>query len=242
METKRLKIGIFIPCSVDQFSAHTGQNMLKLLRDLGYDCYYPNEQACCGWRLYEMGDRNGAKQLGAKLIEQYQSCNYVVSCGSGCVAYMKHAFPSLFYNSTYHNSFRAFTDKLMDISDFLCNVAHYDPSGVVFPFKVVFLDHCQTLRDYGLCSEPRQLLQSINGLELLELPESETCCGHAGFFANNFAPISNELARKKVENALSVGAQYIVSTEMSCLLHLQSYIDNQKLTIKCRHLVDILAS
>lgn len=240
MEANKLKVGIFVPCCVDQFSTRTARNMVALLKGVGFLCEYPSEQTCCGQGLYLNGDRAGAKQLGDKMIEMFRPYDYVVTCSSGCVAYAKRYFEELFRNSTNHNESRKFVDKLYDITDFLVNEVHYQPHNVAFPHRVVFLDHCRTLRDYGLKEEPRQLLRAINGLELMPYPDSDVCCGYSGSFTNFFEPISTEMARRKVEAALKVGAQYIVSTEPSCLMHLQSYIDQVGLKIQCKHIVDVM--
>lgn len=240
MDTNRLKVGIFIPCCIDQFAPQTGQNMIKLLSNLGCNCLYPDQQTCCGKGLFMNGDKEGAKQLAERLLEMFRGMDYVVSCGSGCVAYLKKYMGTMFHNSTYHNEYPKFLVKLMDITDFLVNVLHYKPENVVFPHRVVFLDHCQTLRDYGLSEEPRKLLSSLSGIELMELPTKAICCGATGSFVNHFEPISTEMAMQKVDSALRLGAQFIVGTEPTCLLHLQSYIDKEGLNIQCRHIVDLL--
>lgn len=251
MNNNNYKVGIFIPCCVDQFNAATGIKMMHLLQKLGIDCYYPDDLTCCGMHLYQQGNREAAKQLGERLIGLYGQCTYIVSCSSACVAFIQHEFPHLFHNTAYHNDYRNFTSRCLDISDFLVNFADYKPSGISFPHKVAILEHCTTRRDYtspahperkGLHDEPRILLNAIDGLQLLEMPQADVCCGFGGLFASQFTPISDSLARRKAENALSVGAEVIVSTEPSCLLHMQSYIDKNKLPLKCRHIVDILVN
>ena len=251
MLDNNMKVGIFIPCCVDQFAAGTGMHMVKLLQSTGVKCFYPSDVTCCGKSLYTQGDREGAKALGEKMMDLYGDCTHIVSCGSGCVTYIKNHFVHLFHNTTFHNSYRQFADKIYDISDFLVNVAHYTPHGVAFPHKVVFMDHCNTMRQYhctahpekkGLTVEPRQLLRAVEGLQLVEMKQQDVCCGLGGAFANQFTPISDSLAKRKVDNAIAAGAKYIVSTEMSCLLHLQSYIDKAGVPIACRHIVDILAT
>ena len=243
-------VGLFIPCCVDQYAPATGMAMVRLLEGLGLDCYYPQELTCCGKDLYHQGDRDTAKALGEKLIEQFGDCTHIVSCGSGCVTYMKVHFGRLFHNTTLHNSYRQFLDKTYDLSDFLVNVIHYQPTDVIFPHRVAFMDHCTTMRDYvctahpdhkGLTEEPRQLLRAVNGLELVEMAQADVCCGFGGQFANHFTPISDSLAKRKVDNALAAGAEYIVSTEMSCLLHLKSYFDKVGTPISCLHLAELLA-
>jgi len=107
---------------------------------------------------------------------------------------------------------------------------------------VTYHDSCAALREYGLKDEPRILLAHVKGLRLLEMEEREVCCGFGGTFSVKNEPISTAMADQKVENAIKTGAEYIVSTDASCLMHLQAYIDKQKLPIKTIHIVDVLAS
>jgi L-lactate dehydrogenase complex protein LldE len=107
---------------------------------------------------------------------------------------------------------------------------------------VTYHDSCAALREYGLKDEPRKLLAKVNGLELREMKENEVCCGFGGTFSAKFEPISTAMAEQKIANALETGAEYIVSTDSSCLMHQQAFIDKHKLPIKTIHIVDVLAS
>ena len=258
MNDTRYKVGLFVPCCIDQFAAGTAWKALRLLEAMGLECYYPTAFTCCGRELYNQGDREGAKMLGEKLIELYSECTHVVSCSSACVVYAQKQFPKLFHNTTLHNSYRLFVDKFYDISDFLVNVLHVDSASsefripqFSFPHTVTVMDHCTTLSEYlcsahpelpGLREEPRRLLRAVGGLTLVEMQQQDVCCGFGGFFASQFTPISDSLAQRKCENAIAAGAEYIVSTEPGCLLHLQSYIDKNGLPLKCAHLMDVLNS
>ena len=216
---------------------------------MGMRVYYPNDLTDCGMQLYLQGDRDSAKQLGERMMELYEGCTHVVSLSSAAVAYMQRCFGSLFHNTTLHNDYRRFIGRCYDLSDFLVNVALYVPQGVVFPHSVAVMDHCSTSVDYhcsahpdrrGLHEEPRWLLRAVDGLRLVEMEQQDVCCGYGGQFALQFTPISDYLARRKADNALSAGAEIIASTEMGCLFHLQSYIDKQGLRLRCMHVADIL--
>lgn len=246
---KPFKVGIYIPLCVDQMAAETGSNMISLLSKAGLECICPPSLTCCGAELYMAGDRDGARQLGQQMIELFNDCTCVVSCGSGDIAYMQACFGKLFHNTTLHNSYRAFLGKCYDLTDFLVNVLNYSPSAS-FPHKVAVMDHCRTLRDYscsahpgkrGLHDELRSLLNGVKGLTLLEMDDNDVCCGLGGMPASYMQPVSDALARRKVESALATGAEVITSTEMSCLLHLQSYIDKNDIPLRCIHVADILA-
>lgn len=249
MEKNIHKVGLFVPCCVDQFMPQTARRALLLLKNAGVDVYYPDDLTCCGKDLFVQGNREGARVLAERLMELYEECQCVVSLSSGCVAYVHKFFSSLFHNTTQHNNYRQFAEKFCDISDFLVNVIRYDASAVTFPHKVVFLDHCNTLRDYvcqshpdvrGLRDEPRRLLQSVSGLELVEMAESDVCCGSAGLFATRYAPISDSLAQRKLRRVVEAGAEYVAFTEPQCMMHMQSYAAKHDSGIRFVHIVDIL--
>jgi L-lactate dehydrogenase complex protein LldE len=203
---------------------------------------YPTEQTCCGRIAYHEGDKETAKQLAEMFMGHFDKTDYIVGCSSSCTTYMKHCYSNLFHNSAFHNTYLPFINKIYDITEFIVNVLKIQSTGAVFPHKVAFIDDISTLNDGNIYSEPRTLLSNVEGLELIKLDNELLSCGYNEQFASTFEPISTELARRKVQNAIDKGAEYITSTDMGCLLHLQSYINKAKLPIKCKHIVDILAS
>lgn len=248
MNIKDYKVGLFVPGLVDQFSPDTAWNAFHLLESVGFEPFYPDNITDIGMELYNQGDIQSAKELGEKMIEEYYGCRYVISLSSANVAYAQLRFPSLFRNTTMHNEFRNFIDHFVDLSDFLTNAVSYTPTKP-FPHRVAFMDNCQTLNDYrspshpetkGLCDEPRKLLRSVPELELVEMEQGDTCCGYGGLFVNNFTVISDKIAQTKIDNALKVNAEYIVSTEIGCLLHLRSYAEKKRIKIGFAHLADII--
>ena len=237
-----MKVSVFIPCCVDQFAATTAFNLIDLLKKLKMEVNYPTEQTCCGRIAYHEGDKETAKQLAEMFMGHFDKADYIVGCSSSCTTYMKHCYSNLFHNSAFHNTYLPFINKIDDITEFIVNVLKIQSTGAVFPHKVAFIDDISTLNDGNIYSEPRTLLSNVEGLELIKLDNELLSCGYNEQFASTFEPISTELARRKVQNAIDKGAEYITSTDMGCLLHLQSYINKAKLPIKCKHIVDILAS
>ena len=237
-----MKVSVFIPCCVDQFAATTAFNLIDLLKKLKMEVNYPTEQTCCGRIAYHEGDKETAKQLAEMFMGHFDKADYIVGCSSSCTTYMKHCYSNLFHNSAFHNTYLPFINKIYDITEFIVNVLKIQSTGAVFPHKVAFIDDISTLNDGNIYSEPRTLLSNVEGLELIKLDNELISCGHNEQFASTFEPISTELARRKVQDAIDKGVEYITSTDMGCLLHLQSYINKAKLPIKCKHIVDILAT
>ena len=124
----------------------------------------------------------------------------------------------------------------------LVNILNVENLGASFPHQVTCHDSCAALREYGIKDEPRRLLTHVKGLSLIEMTESETCCGFGGTFSVKHNAVSTAMAEKKVLNALETGAEFIVSTEASCLMNINAYCTKQQLPVRGIHLADILAS
>jgi len=131
---------------------------------------------------------------------------------------------------------------VFEFSEFLVNVAKVTDVGAVFPHTVTYHDACHALRELHLKQPPRELLRHVQGLELVEMPYSEDCCGFGGTFAINFSMISAGMGDTKAGNAEASGADYVTSTDPSCLLHLDGMLRRRKSRVRTIHLASILAS
>ncbi len=155
---------------------------------------------------------------------------------------VKHYYPDLFHNTSLHNEYKTVQKNIFEFTDFLVNILKVEDVDATFNHKITIHDSCAAIREYGLTDEPRRLLKNVKGMEIVEMQESENCCGFGGTFSVKHEPISTAMAEQKVERALETGAEYITSTEASCLMHLEGYIKKHKLPIKTIHIADILAS
>src|SRR5690606_26396023 len=141
-----------------------------------------------------------------------------------------------------HNKCRSVQSNIYELTEFLVNVLHKDYFGAELEGVAVYHDSCSGLRECKIKTEPRKLLEKVHGLELVEMKDQEVCCGFGGTFAVKFEGISAAMAEQKVNNAMAVGAEYIISTDVSCLMQLQGYIDAHNLPIKTMHIADVLTS
>ncbi len=237
-----MQIELFIPCFIDQLYPQTANNLMRLLERLGHTVIYNHEQTCCGQMAFNSGYWNEARVLGEKLVKELSVNRPVVGPSASCIGMVKNYYPDFFYNSSLHLQYKQLQNHIYEISDFLVNVLKINDVGAVFPHRVTYHDACAALREYGIKEEPRILLSNVAGLEIIEMEESETCCGFGGTFAVKNEPISVAMGQQKLEFAMATGAEYIVSTEASCLLHLQGIINRQKLPLKTIHIVDVLTS
>ncbi|HEY0056749.1 MAG TPA: (Fe-S)-binding protein [Pedobacter sp.] len=235
-----MTVELFIPCFIDQLFPETAFNTVKVLEKAGCKVIYNSQQTCCGQPAFNAGYWDEAKAVGSKFLNDFSENNYIVSPSASCTGMVKNYYNDLFTNTAVHNKCRNIQSNIHELSDFLINVLKKDYFGAELEAKAVYHDSCAGLRECKIKAEPRALLDKVHGLELLELKDSDTCCGFGGTFAVKFDGISSAMAQQKVDNALAVEAEYIISTDASCLLHMQGYIDKNHLPIKTMHLVDVL--
>ena len=237
-----MKIELFIPCFIDQLFPQTAFNTAKVLEKAGCTVEYNPNQTCCGQPAFNAGFWDEAKETGSKFLNDFSEDHYIVSPSASCTGMVKNYYNDLFTNTTVHNKCRAVQGNIHELSDFLVNVVNREYFGAELEGRAVYHDSCAGLRECKIKAEPRLLLSKVLGLEMVELKHNETCCGFGGTFAVKFDAISSAMAQQKVEYALEAGADYIISTDSSCLLHLQSYIDKNNIPLQTMHLADVLAS
>ena len=235
-------VDIFIPCFIDQIYPQTGMNMVKILEKLGVDVHYNGNQTCCGQMAFNSGFWDEAKEMGAKFIRDFPNDRPVISPSASCSGMIKNYYPWLFHNTALHYEYKQLKKNMVEFTDFLVNVLKMDEVGAEFNHVVTYHDSCAALREYGIREEPRVLLSKVKGLTLIEMKNNDVCCGFGGTFSVKFEPISTAMAEQKVKYALETGAEYIVSTDSSCLMHQQAYIDKNQLQMKTIHIIDLLAS
>jgi L-lactate dehydrogenase complex protein LldE len=236
-----MKVELFVPCFIDQLYPDTAFSTLQVLQKAGCEVNYNSEQTCCGQPAFNAGFWDDAKAIGSKFLNTFSDDDIIVTPSASCTGMVRNYYNDLFTNTTSHNKCRAIQGNIYELSDFLVNILQFDHFGAELEGRAVYHDSCAGLRECKIKREPRQLLSKVYGLELVELKDNETCCGFGGTFAVKFDAISSAMAQQKVDNAMAANADYIISTDSSCLLHLQSYIDKNQLPVKTMHLADVLA-
>ncbi len=216
--------------------------MIKVLEKTGCTVSYNNSQTCCGQPAFNAGFWNEAKSVCTKFLKDFRGSEYIVAPSASCVGFVRNYYPTLFENSSLHHEVQDMGKRLYELSEFLINVLHVENLGAALTGKAAYHDSCAGLRECRIKEEPRRLLSHVKGLELTEMNDVETCCGFGGTFAVKFKAISNAMAEQKVENALATGADYLISTDLSCLMHLQGYINQKGYKLQTLHLADVLAA
>ena len=241
------QVDIFIPCFVDQLYPATAMNMVKVLEAVGCQVNYNPAQTCCGQPAFNAGYVEQSRDVATKFLKDFfapaTETRYVVSPSASCVGMVRGSYTDLFAGTPSASACHAVQTRTYELTEFLVDVLGISTiPGAQLAGKYTYHDSCSALRECKIREEPRRLLDGVAGLQRLEMAETTTCCGFGGTFAVKFEAISVAMAQQKVEHALETGADYIVSTDVSCLMHLEAYIKKEKLPLKCLHVADVLAS
>jgi len=237
-----MKISLFIPCFVDAFFPQTGVHIVNILERLGHTVDYPMDLTCCGQPAFNSGYWDETRDVAKRVLQFFEKADVVVIASGSCGAMLKVFYPDLFKESKQHQAALDLSAKTHEFSEFLVNELNVTDLGARFPAKVTFHDGCHGLRELKIKNEPRRLLEHVRDLEIVEMQEAETCCGFGGTFAAKFPAISTAMGEVKSASAIETGADYIVSNDSSCLMHIQGLLDRQKKQIRTIHLAQVLDS
>lgn len=237
-----MNIQIFIPCFIDQLYPSVGFNMVKVLEKAGCSVSYNTNQTCCGQPAFNAGFWGEAKDVCKKFLKDFTGNEYIVAPSASCVGFIKNYYEKLFENSTHQTEIKKLRTRIFELSDFLVNVLHVTNFNASFNAVATYHDSCAALRECNIKQEPRTLLNNVQGLQLIEMNDVETCCGFGGTFAVKFESISIAMADQKITNASETKAEYIISTDMSCLMHIDGCIKHKQSPLKVLHIADVLAN
>ena len=237
-----MNVHIFVPCFVDQLYPQVAFNMVKVLERVGCNVIYNANQTCCGQPAFNAGYWQESKDVCNKFISDFNDADYIVAPSASCIGFIKNYYPKVFDKASNSKEANAIGKKAFEFSEFLVNELKIEDVNASFMGKATYHDSCAALRECHLKQEPRKLLSHVKGLELIEMQDVETCCGFGGSFAVKFEPISIAMADQKISHAEETQAEYIISTDMSCLMHLEGRLKNNSSNLKVLHLADVLAN
>ncbi len=235
-------VDLFIPCYVDQFQPGTARNTLKLLERVGCGVNYNPDQTCCGQPAYEDGYRDHCKEVGEKLIREFQEERYVVCPGPGCVFTVKQYYPSMFHNSSLHNEYKLLQKNFYELSDFLVNVLHVSDLAADFKAKAVLVKSCTVQYEPKSENHLKLLLSKVRNLELVPFEEGNHCCGIGGGLDRKNESLTVKMGMELIHSILNIGADTIISNDPLCLMHLNGIVTQQKIPLKTVHFADVLTS
>lgn len=230
-------------CLVDQLWPTVGTCTVRVLTRLGCDVSFDERQSCCGQPAYNTGYRDEARQLAQKFIEGFESSGVdaIVSPSGSCTA-MIHHYPDLFEDDDWRARARDVAARTHELSAYLVNHLEVEDVGATFAGRVTWHDACHGLRDLGIKSEPRRLLERVRGTEFVELPEAESCCGFGGTFSVKFPEISTAILDRKIDAIERSGADVVAASDASCLMQIAGRLSRRGSRVRAMHLAELLAS
>ncbi|MGH7951517.1 MAG: (Fe-S)-binding protein [Limisphaerales bacterium] len=235
-----MTVTLFIPCFVDALFPRAGISMVEILERLGHKVVCPEKIVCCGQPPFNSGYWDESRAVAVKVLEQLKAAETIVVGSGSCGAMVKKFYLELFKDTPQAELAKQISERAWDFSEFIVNKLGVTELDATFPHKVTFHDGCHGLRELGVKKSPRALLAKVRGLELVEMSEAETCCGFGGTFATKFPMISIAMGDVKCASAAETGAEYIVSNDSSCLMHLQGLLSRQGGKLKTIHLAEVL--
>ena len=236
-----MTVTLFIPCFVDLMYPRVGISIVEIFEKLGHTVEYPEELTCCGQPAFNSGYWPEAREVALPVLRRLQNAEAVVIASGSCGAMLKVFYPQLFAGTEHEKAAKELSARCYEFSDFLVTKLGVTDLGARFPHKVTFHDGCHGLRELGIKKGPRALLGKVRDLQLVEMGE-EVCCGFGGTFAAKFPMISTAMGEVKCASAAETGAEYIVSNDSSCLMHVQGLLDKQGRKLKTIHLAEVLTS
>ena len=243
-QTAKITVDLFVTCVIDQLYPEVGVSVVKVLRRLGVSVGFPQDQTCCGQPVYNTGYHHEATKLARRVLEQFRDSEYVVVPSGSCAATLRVYYLELFAEDPkLLEEAKTLAAKTYEFSEFLVNVLNVEDAaafGASHQGTATYHPSCHLLRELGVREQPRALVRSLAGVELVEMAQSEVCCGFGGTFSVKFPHISEGMVGDKIANVQASGAETLVSCDMSCLMNIGGALNRQGSNVKVRHLAQIL--
>ncbi|GLX50203.1 Fe-S oxidoreductase [Streptomyces hygroscopicus subsp. hygroscopicus] len=244
-----MRVALFLTCVNDTLYPETGKAVVKLLGRLGVEVDFPMGQTCCGQAHYNTGYRHEAEPLARRFAEVFGEYDAVVTPSGSCGAMVRQAYPRMGERAgaegrgdSLARALAPVVPKTYELTEFLVDVLGVTDVGARYPHRVTYHPTCHGLRGLGLGDRPRRLLEAVEGLDLVELPGADECCGFGGTFAVKNAAVSAAMGRDKVRNAESTGAEVLCAADNSCLMHIGGTMSRLRVGMRPVHIARILAS
>ena len=240
-----MRIALFITCLADTFFPETGKAITTLLERLGHEVAFPPGQACCGQMHFNTGYRRETVPMVRGFAAAFSGFDAIVTPSASCAAMVREYHPAVAAgtgDAGLAGAVGEIAPRVHDLSGLLVNVLGVVDVGAYFPYRVTYHPSCHSLRMLRVGDAPVRLLRAVRGLELIDLPGAEECCGFGGTFALKNAATSAAMCADKVAAVRGTGAQVLCTADNSCLMHVSGALTRQRAHVMTRHLAEILAS
>ena len=237
-----MRVALFVTCLVDLFRPTVGFAAVKLLEDAGCTVNVPRRQTCCGQPAYNSGDRADAKAIALQVFNAFAGYDYVVAPSGSCAGMLRVHYPELFADDSENlPRARDLAERSWELVSFLVDVCGVPAVTARWQRRITYHDACSGLRELGVKLQPRQLLASVNGLSMEELPGAEVCCGFGGTFCVKYPDISDKMVTDKAADIAATGAEAVLAGDLGCLLNIAGKLYRLGRQIEVRHVAEVLA-
>ena len=234
-------ITLFVQCLVDSLYPGVKDAVGNIFLRLGLDVICPADQTCCGQPAFNAGYRKEARAAAARFIDIFGDAETIVCPSGSCVNMVRHHYPLLFENDPkYYPKAIDLGRRIFELTEFLVDVLHVENLGAAFSGRVTYHDSCHLLRGLSVRSQPRRLIQNVKGAILVEMKDSDRCCGFGGSFFLKYPDISAAMASDKVKAVIASGADVVVGCDMGCLMRIQKQLIRLGSDIKVLHIAQLL--
>jgi L-lactate dehydrogenase complex protein LldE len=236
-----LKVGLFVTCLVDLMRPSIGFAAVKLLEGAGCKVIVP-EQTCCGQPAYNSGDRANAKAIARRTMRAFSGCDYVVAPSGSCAGMLAKHYPELFDDEPdAGREAAAFAGKCRELVSFLVDTLGVSEVDATYEGVATYHDSCSGLRELGVSAQPRKLLATVKGLKLVELEDSDVCCGFGGTFAVKYGELSDAVVAKKCARIDATQADTLLAGDLGCLMNMAGKLSREGRKVRVRHVAEVLA-
>ena len=240
-----MRISLFITCFNDTIFPETGRAMVRLLERLGHTVDFPLEQTCCGQMHFNTGYQREAIPLVRHFVDVFSSAEVVVAPSASCVGMVRDFYTRVAELSGDHRlatAVAALVPRVFELSEFLVKQLGVEDVGAYYPHRVTYHPTCHSLRMLHVGDAPLRLLRAVRGIDLVELPNADQCCGFGGTFAIKNADTSLAMLSDKLRCILDTRAEVCTAADNSCLMQIGGALNRQRAGVRPVHLAEILAS
>jgi len=240
-----MRIALFVTCLADVMFPDAGKATTRLLERLGHEVVFPQAQTCCGQMHVNTGYQREALPLVRHHVEVFEPFEVVVAPSGSCVGSVRHQHAGVARRSgedALAERADALAARTFELSELLIDVLGVEDVGAYFPHRVTYHPTCHSLRMLRVGDRPLRLLRRVRGLDLVQLPDSDQCCGFGGTFAVKNADTSTAMLADKMRNVLSTGAEVVTAGDASCLMHIGGGLSRLRTGTRTMHLAEILAA
>ena len=240
-----MRIALFVTCLVDALFPDVGKATTNLLRRLGHEVVFPADQTCCGQMHVNTGYQRAAMPLIKHHAEVFDPYDAIVAPSGSCVGSVRHQHSFVASRAGSRglaSRASSVASRTYELSEFLVDVLGVDDVGAYYRHRVTYHPTCHSLRMLRVGDKPLQLLRNVRGIDLVELPDADQCCGFGGTFAVKNADTSTAMLADKMQNVLSTRAEAVCAGDSSCLMHIGGGLSRLRTGTRTVHLAEILAS